>query len=675
MNPLVARLKKIPPLARALAAGAGFTALLSLALPAPGRGPAMVTPPPARALTPVPQPESRPVAGPVTLTSLVIGCEPPVMMPGRRFVATFVTDDSESCRIVATAKLAAGIDPSEIHWTVASPAGFVVPVAGNWTGARLDVVLRRPGGNPTGLGGPLAVTVQARVQPQGQEEFTARETVVQDKIDQLRQEYIDLQRRELPERSDFLDAASFTARYGRSYPWLHFEDLNWSVDPATGDRYSYALVRPELVEGLDRLRRMYGGVIINSGYRNPVRQLAVHAPVRESLHQYGYAADLAVAPGEGRALPNEVDWRRLAEVACRAQAKWIEPLDSCAPNSPGCHVHMDYRPGPASSAPVRLRGQVVDAATGKPVSGALVLLGAMPAQTDAKGFFVIRNVLSGGPHPVEVRAKGYAGLVQPVPLVAWGSASAQLAVHAEDGPSVTVELARTDWIDRRAGLLSLTLRVTSSGWATANDVRLSPVPEAATIIRQDPIRFDTLPAGAVRAVKLVVRLRERAAPVSIPLRVAFRDGFGAEEVARYSLTAVLPDASLTVSADGRPGAPAARGSSPMLPTSVGRTTIDRPSSPSSAASRPASRAPKVTVEPRLPDGKGAETGDARGPTQPSVLPGLSEPVPASLVPLPPAEDTKPPPAKPPEAEGKASQPSASGEAKPPVSEVKPAGSG
>src|SRR5204863_485648 len=163
----------------------------------------------------------------------------------------------ETCHLLATARLAGGAGPEGIRWTLAAPPGFLVPVDGKWTGPRLDVVLRRPGGNPTGLGGPLSLTVQARAEVKG-EEYTARETVVQDEVDQLRQEYIDLARRTVPDRSEFLDAAAFAARYGRAYPWLQLADLNWSVNPTTRLRYSYAIIQPELVQGLDRVRREDG---------------------------------------------------------------------------------------------------------------------------------------------------------------------------------------------------------------------------------------------------------------------------------------------------------------------------------------------------------------------------------------------------------------------------------
>ncbi len=220
------------------------------------------------------------------LTSLCVGPGPRVFAPGRHVVATFITDDGESGHVMATARLAAASGSPLIHWSVVAPGGFQVPAEGNWTGPRLDVLLRRPGGNPGGRGGPLSLTVQAHVQVDEQE-YTARETVVQDELDQLRQEYVDLERHTVPDRSEFVDATSFAARYGRRYPWLHFEDLNWSVNPNTRLRYSYAIIRPELLQGLDRVRQAYGGIVINSGYRNPVRQVEVHAPVPESLHQYG----------------------------------------------------------------------------------------------------------------------------------------------------------------------------------------------------------------------------------------------------------------------------------------------------------------------------------------------------------------------------------------------------
>src|SRR6266542_264037 len=168
MNPVISHFKRIPLFVRVLVAGSGFAAVLSLALAAPDwapREPRAVPPPAISRL----RAESRPVAGPLTLTSLSVGPKPWVMAAGRRVVASFVTDDPESCRLTATARVSAGSDPKAIRWTVAAPIGFVVPVDGVWSGPKLDVVLRRPGRNPSGFGGPLVLTVQAQVAAEGQE--------------------------------------------------------------------------------------------------------------------------------------------------------------------------------------------------------------------------------------------------------------------------------------------------------------------------------------------------------------------------------------------------------------------------------------------------------------------------------------------------------------------------
>jgi hypothetical protein len=589
MIPQLTPFTRNPLLARALIGAAGGAALLSLALAAPGRGHR------ARrliaAVPPVvqPQPESRPVAGPLTLTSLMVGEAPGVYAAGRRVVRTFVTDDAETCHVVATARRVGASSSGSIQWTIAAPTGFVVPVEGSWSGPRLDVVLRRPGGNPSGLGGPLTLTLQARTEQDGQE-YTARETIVQDEIDQLRQEYIDLDRRAVPDRAEFLDAATFASRFGHAYPWLHFEDLNWSVNPTTRLRFAYAIIRPELVQGLDHVRRAYGSVVINSGYRNPVRQVEVHAPAPESLHQYGYAADLAVTPAGGRPLPNEVDWRRLAEVACGAAAKWVEPLAASAPNSPGCHVHLDYRPGPVSSAPVHLRGQVVSAATGKPVAGALVLLGAMPARTDANGFFGIRNVLSGGLHPVEVRAAGYEPLIEPVRLVAWGSATARLAVREPVQNPVLVTVARSDWTDARARLLDVTLRLSNRAGSAVDDVRLSVSVSGGAVIQPAPTFLSSLPAGAVRGVRLVVRpVRPGVAdPIRLGAEVTLRRAGAAEEATRIVLPVTPPARTAAGGA-----ALARKPAPPSLPKAAARS---RPDAVAPSAPKPASR----TVAPTPP---------------------------------------------------------------------------
>lgn len=596
MRPALSRLKHLPLPAKALTAVIAFAALLSLALPAPGRGPRARSPMPrSRASTPV-QAAPRSQAGSPELTSLRIGPGPVDLASGRRVVATFITNDEAACHVMATARLAAASGPAVIRWTVEAPAGFQAPPDAEWTGPRLDVTLRRPGGNPGGRGGPLSITVEARAPVNGQER-AARQTVVQDELDQLRQEYVDLRRRRAPDRSEFIDAATFAARYSRPYPWLRFEDLNWSVNPNTGHRYSWAILRPELLEGLDQVRRAYGSVVINSGYRNPVHQVEVHASIRESLHQYGYAADLAVIPGEGRALPDEADWRRLAEAACSARAKWVEPLESSAPNSPGCHVHLDYRPGPASSAPVHLRGQVVEAQTGRPLAGALVLLGAMPARTDRHGVFGVRTVLSGGVHPIEVHADGFSVLHQPVRLAAWGSACTRLALLPAPPRSFAVAVARVHWVDWRSRLLVATLRVANTGAAAAGDVRLTVMPAPAALISEEPADLGALPAAAVRGVRVVLRLPRVPAPEPLAVSLAYLDASGAVQKMHRELTIVPPVVAGPAAAIRAAKKPPAR-ALPQLRTTGSGQVAGAPSSP--APARPA--APEVSA----PGGHGAE---------------------------------------------------------------------
>jgi hypothetical protein len=646
MNPIFHRFRQIPLFVRVVLTGLGFAALLSLALAAPDLTPEK---PPASAPPierPLPKPESHPVAGPLTLVSLEVGPQPWVRVPGRRVIATFTSEDPETLRVMASVRLRPGLDPASVRWTVSAPLGFVVPVEGKWNGPRLDVTLRRPGGNSAGLGGPLSLTVQAQVSVEGQRHIV-QETVVQDEVDQIRQEYIDLARRRVPERGEFLNAASFAARYGARYPWLRFEHLNWSVNPTTRERFSYALIRPELVVGLDRMRRVSGSVTINSGYRNPTRQVEVHAPVRESLHQYGYAADLAVPPAAGRSWPNETDWRQLAEVACGAHAKWVEPLTSSSPNGPGCHVHVDYRPGPVSSAPVRLRGEVVAAATGRPVAGALVVLGGMPAQTDARGFFVLRNVMSGGRYPVEVRADGYAPLVQPVWLKAWGTASTRLALQAPAPDGVSVTVVRTDWLDEAAGLLSVGLRVSNAGRGPA-DVRLG-VGSTAARVTPAAARLAALPAGADRQVAVTVRFPRGKAPAPLPLAVdlQFRSA-GKEQRARVQLLASLPAAPPTVTV-ARPRPPTLKPAPALVPKA--------PPAPAATAARPAASnpAPVTTAAPPT-----APNPESEPPAAAAVSPEEPKPTPAPEAAPPPdpapksePEDAKPAePAPAPKEEGK-----------------------
>jgi Carboxypeptidase regulatory-like domain/Peptidase M15 len=519
---------------------------------APSGTPPEATPPaPGRPAPEAPAERGAPEVS-IAITRLRVGAPPftwaegaPEERGGRR-LATFVTDSDRRCTVVAWAR-AQGAQPEEIRWTVTPPAGFGLPAAGLPSGPRLRVALERPAGNPKGGGGPLTITVRAAVERDGRT-FEASETVTQDERDQMRQEYVDLRREIVPERYHFLDAAAYEQIYGKRFPQIRFEELNWSVNPDTGEHFRYAIIAQRLLEGLARARAIYGRpLLFSSGYRNPTRQVEVHAPVKESLHQYGLAADLSVFPDTaqphtGRTSPNEGDWLYFAESACAAGAQWVEPMTDCAVNTPGCHLHMDFRPDGPRTAVVVLQGRVLDAESGEPVAGAEVKLGGMPSRTDAGGRFCLRNVLTPRERPVDVLAQGYQPLTQTVPVTA-GVNGIDLHLASGPRPRLTATVERVAWQNERAGTVVAAVCLRNKGQRAARSVAVAPVtPAAAPAILVTPPQLAGLPVGAQSRVRLSFKVEPATAPppAKVVLRLAAEDPDGVPRTQRLVLFCTPP---------------------------------------------------------------------------------------------------------------------------------------
>ena len=368
---------------------------------------------PAKAKTPAPATAPPPrTKGRLTITSLRAGAAPYAWGPadrrtGQRQVITFLTESATACSLNATAKVAGGEGGAEqIRWRVTPPVGFAVPVGADLTGSELSVQLVRAAGKPA-VGAPLSLSVEASVTADGQ---TLADTaaVAQDQRDQMRQEYVDLARRIVPTRGELIDAVEFQRRYAKRYPATSFEQINWSINPATRQRYGYVMISERLLQAIQGTSIRYGRPVqITSGFRNPRRQEEVHGVVEESHHQYGRAADLYAVPDwaeprTGRAITTEADWLRLAAAAVDGGAAWIEPMLLCNVNTAGCHVHLDVRESGSRAVKVAIRGQVRDGRTGRPAPGAVVTLEGMPATCNENGRFLLRHVLVPKTYPLKI---------------------------------------------------------------------------------------------------------------------------------------------------------------------------------------------------------------------------------------------------------------------------------
>lgn len=125
--------------------------------------------------------------------------------------------------------------------------------------------------------------------------------------------------------------ADFTKTAHSKY--FTFNEIN------TGD-FAWALVSKTLTVaasegyGLDKWREEYGSArIINSAYRNPVRNAAIGGAAK-SRHMHGDAVDFRNGAG------TQAEWDNMKAAALRAKADWIEPLNG--PCALKC-VHADWR--------------------------------------------------------------------------------------------------------------------------------------------------------------------------------------------------------------------------------------------------------------------------------------------------------------------------------------------
>lgn len=639
VSPLRNRIARLPRRARPpligfallcplIVAAAGWSAQENLA-PAGDTIQTTPAPGPASPENGAPETPAEDAALGVEITTLRAGAPPFAWAGEEKRLATFITDSDRRLSVVAWAR-ARGASPEAIRWTVTPPAGFSLPDGALPTGPVLRVTLWRPQGNPKGGGGPLTLTVRASVERDGRTAETAQ-TITQDERDQMRQEYVDLRRETVPERRQFLDAGEYAKRYGRRFPQFRFEELNWSVNPETGERYRYAILAERLLEGLTRLRERHGGpLIVTSGYRNPTRQVEVHAPVRESLHQYGLAADLAVPsdvafPKTGRKTPSEADWLAFAEVAAEAGASWVEPLPETEEHAGGYHLHVDFRAGGPRSACVSLKGRVLDAETGEPVVGALVRVAGMPARTDAEGRFALRHVLTPRERRVAVTAQGYQPLTQAVPISA-GANTCELRLRSEPRPRLVATLAPAVWKNERDGLAVAELRLRNTGERPARNVAVAAaVPEGAPpAVAVSPPRLEEVPPGEQVKLRLAFKVTPTQNPEQekVILRLVAYDPDGVARLQHVVATWTPPAPTPRAEAAPRPPRPvhAAVGAAAVGAGVAGAVAVARhrttKTMPPAAVTKPAAPPASGAGDPEAEQAP-AEARPPREPVQPT----------------------------------------------------------
>lgn len=181
-----------------------------------------------------------------------------------------------------------------VHWTVTDYAGDQVPsippdsdslargATISWRVPKQDSLRWHSVPVPAQLATrSLAYLIVASVtDASGATVHSAPDTLMQDELDTMREEYVELILVRVPHRPDFAPYASCTIGCFN-----------------TGD-YPLGIVNPVLQRGLDSLQASWSGAWqVNSIYRNPVNN-RYHTPGSDpaSWHQFGCAADLQTFP-------------------------------------------------------------------------------------------------------------------------------------------------------------------------------------------------------------------------------------------------------------------------------------------------------------------------------------------------------------------------------------------
>lgn len=152
---------------------------------------------------------------------------------------------------------------------------------------------------------------------------------VQDEKDQLRQEYIDTQKKTIPKREELTNQGKTT----------HFSisEFNKS-EKVNGGQYAYTLCK--ILDKLEQVRSHAGNIpmTINSGFRNPYKHhVILKLKTKESPHLYGFAADVSLEDFNKDGKINEED-RWLVKKPAKAIDACIEPAKNTK-----TWIHLDWR--------------------------------------------------------------------------------------------------------------------------------------------------------------------------------------------------------------------------------------------------------------------------------------------------------------------------------------------
>ncbi len=256
------------------------------------------------------------------LVHLKIGADPQASNP---FTDSFVSNGITQMAIDAAAEIVG--DPCadcSVQWSVTMPQYQRETMRDHQTHLMCNQDIPA---YPKGDRGEVAVEIVVQLTRQGQQIDELRMSVHQHENDQLRQEYIDMQKQNIPHREALLS----------EHNTEHFSLREFNSSRRVGGG-QYRQIPCAILEELEQVHAVAGNVpmIINSGFRNPYKQKKVSS-ARESLHIYGLAADIARRDFNKDGKQDNKDWDLMFRAAKHVGA-CVEPITLAS-----TWIHMDWR--------------------------------------------------------------------------------------------------------------------------------------------------------------------------------------------------------------------------------------------------------------------------------------------------------------------------------------------
>lgn len=228
--------------------------------------------------------------------------------------------EGDAVEVLGEAKKGTTDISGDIQWACTGTAngGLCVPAiaSGDTYAFKAGVSSRMS----SGRGGPISLTIKAAVLSDG-DEVSESVNVTQDEIDQLRQEYYDMEKLHKPTRGEFVNAQTYV-----NPGHFSFDEIN-----CKGDITTWAIFT--ITQHLENIRAIWNQpMTVNSAYRTPIYNASLKPPgAKNSRHIYGDAADIDVDNN------NPQEWAALCELAV-AKGACIEPYSMARG-----WVHMDWR--------------------------------------------------------------------------------------------------------------------------------------------------------------------------------------------------------------------------------------------------------------------------------------------------------------------------------------------